>query len=337
MTIDELNKGLSLVDNGIGITDSGLVSRLIDKSYLPESKANEFLCQQSVKNGVITEDDIETAATIYSAYKLKKAYKNIYKAKKKADELIKKSKIMELDSIDSDWFSAYEAHVANVADESILDLWAAILAGKVTRISTFRKIMMDRIALLDNNTIKAFTELCYRTFIIEVSTRDNYMNSYIPFYISDTEISEMAKFKESKLTEKEIENYLCDMPSESELKILEEIGLISMGEDFETTEFTNEKNMSFSININDQHITPFSIIQKDNEYYQTVWNGSIIFTTIGQELYSILGSTYSPKDYLLPVVKKYNIFMQLASELQRKNERNPFYRVKYGKKELKYL
>lgn len=332
--INSVNSGLSTVEKGIKIADSDIVSKLIDKACLPASKADEFLSQQALKNGVITEDDLERAATIYSSFKMKKAYKNIYKTKKKADDLISGKNIENVENLDEDWFSAFEEHVSNISDDSILDLWAAILAGKVMRIGTFRKIMLNRIALLDAPAVKAFTELCYRTYTLSLSTGQT---NKIPFYICDTEFREMDKFDSSKLTHKEISDYCDGIPNEQELQILEEIGLISIGEDFETTDFCNEKDLSFKITINDENIVPFSIVQKGSEYYRTVWNGSVIYTAIGTELYNILSAFYQPKSYLLPVVKKYNLFMKSASELQRKNERNPLYRLKYGKNELGYL
>ena len=52
------------------------------------------------------------------------------------------------------------------------------------------------------------------------------------------------------------------MPPLSKLKILEEIGLISIGDDFETTEFTNEKVISFRISINEQQIILFLLYKK---------------------------------------------------------------------------
>lgn len=332
--INSVNSGLDTVKKGVEIANSGIVSKLIDKAYLPANKADEFLAQQASKNGVITEDDLEKAATIYSSFKMKKAYKNIYKAKKKADDLISEKNFDNVEHLDEDWFSAFEEHVSNISDESILDLWAAILAGKVMRIGTFRKIMLNRIALLDAPSVKAFTELCYRTYTLSLS---NGQTHKIPFYICDTEFSEMDKFDSSKLTYKEKTDYCSELPSEQELQILEEIGLISLGEDFETTDFCNEENLSFKITINDENIVPFSIIQKGSEYYRTVWNGSVVYTAIGTELYNILSAFYQPKSYLLPVVKKYNLFMKSASELQRKNERNPLYRLKHGKNELGYL
>ena len=332
--INSVNSGLSTVKKGIEIADSGIVSKLIDKAYLPANKADEFLSEQALKNGVITEDDLNRAATIYSSFKMKKAYKNIYKAKKKADDLVSGKKIENIEHLDEDWFSAFEEHVSKISDESILDLWAAILAGKVMRIGTFRKIMLNKIALLDAPAVKAFTELCYRTYTLSISTGQTYK---IPFYICDIEFSEMEKFEVSKLTHKEMSDYCDGIPSEQELQILEEIGLISLGEDFETTDFCNDENLSFNITINDEKIIPFSIVQKGSEYYRTVWNGSAMYTAIGKELYNILSMFYQPKSYLMPVVKKYNLFMKSASELQRKNERNPFYRIKYGKSELGYL
>ena len=180
-TINSVNSGLTTVKKGIEIADSGIVSKLIDKAYLPANKADEFLSEQALKNGVITEEDLDRAATIYSSFKMKKAYKSIYKTRKKADTLISGKIIEDVDDLDEDWFSAFEEHVSKISDESILDLWAAILAGKVMHIGTFRKIMLNRIALLDASSVKAFTELCYRTYTFSLSDGQTHK---IPFYIS---------------------------------------------------------------------------------------------------------------------------------------------------------
>ena len=70
-TINSVNSGLTTVKKGIEIADSGIVSKLIDKAYLPANKADEFLSEQALKNGVITEEDLDRAATIYSSFKMK--------------------------------------------------------------------------------------------------------------------------------------------------------------------------------------------------------------------------------------------------------------------------
>ena len=46
-TINSVNSGLTTVKKGIEIADSGIVSKLIDKAYLPAKKADEFLSEQA--------------------------------------------------------------------------------------------------------------------------------------------------------------------------------------------------------------------------------------------------------------------------------------------------
>ena len=284
------------------MASSGFISRLLDAKYLPEQKANEFLSTQVIKNGCITDDDIEKAALIYGSYKLKRQYINIYKVKRKADELIQDKKAQSSASIDEDWFASYEDYVAKISDESILDMWAAILAGEVLRNGTFRKIMLDRFSLLDQPSVNAFTELCRRTFTLSISDGRNYQ---IPFFIGEVELGEMDKFDVSKLTKEEKLKY-NNLPSESELQILSEIGLISLGEDFEDTEISADRTTTFSVNMANSTFVPFSLVRKETEYCHTLWNGSVMFTSIGLQLYKIIGQRYQPSEDIVPIIRKYN-------------------------------
>lgn len=323
--ISDVSTATGIAATGFDVASSGIVSRLLDRKYLPEQRANEFLSAQAIANGCITDDDIEKAALIYGSYKLKKQYVNIYKAKRKADALIQGKDVEGSASIDEDWFSAYEDHVSKISDESILDMWAAILAGEVIRNGTFRKIMLDRFSLLDQPSVKAFTALCQRTFTLNISDGRSYK---IPFFIGETELGEMDKFDISKLTHDEKTEYFYDLPSESELQILEEIGLISLAEDFEDTDILAERNITFSVNVGNCSFTPFSIVRKETEYYHTLWNGSVVFTSIGLHLYNIIGHQYQPGNYLFSIIQKYNHYIEKASQLQTKNEQHPFSRLR---------
>lgn len=323
--INDISTAAGIVAKGFDMASSGIISKMLEKRYLPEQKANEFLSKQAVNNGCITDDDIEKAALIYGSYKLKKQYINVYKVKKKADCLIQDKKIEDSISIDEDWFAVFEEYVTKISDDAILDMWAAILAGEVLRNGTFRKIMLNRFSLLDQPSVKAFTALCNRTFILNASGGKSYQ---IPFFIGETELEEMAKFNESKLTHEEEQIYRDGLPSESELQILEEIGLISLGEDFEDTDIYAERNTTFSVNVGKNSFTPFSLVRKETEYYHTLWNGSVVFTSIGLQLYNIIGHKYQPNNSLIIVMRKYNQYIRKASQLQSRNENSPFSRLK---------
>ena len=317
-TMNDVSTVTGIAATGFDMASSGIVSRLLDRRFLPEQKANEYLSAQAVKNGCITDDDIEKAALIYGSYKLRKQYINIYKAKRKADKLLQGKEVESSASIDDDWFAVYEDYVSRISDESILNMWAAILAGEVIRNGTFRKITLDRFSLLDQPAVEAFTALCQRTFTLSISDGNAY---HIPFFIGEAELGEMDKFEISKLTHAEKTKYLDSIPSESELQILEEIGLISLGEDFEDTDIFADQKTTFSVNVGKSSFVPFSIVRKETEYCHTLWNGSVVFTSIGVHLYNIIGPQYQPDDTLLSVIRKYNHYIEKTTQLQTRNEK----------------
>lgn len=316
--LSDISTGATIIGKGFEMASSGVISKLLDKKYMPEQKANEFLSSQAIKNGRITDEDIEKASLIYGSYRLRKQYINVYKAKQKADSLIQGKEVDETASIDEDWFSTFEDYVAKISDESILDMWAAILAGEVLRNGTFRKIMLNRFSLLDQPSVKAFTALCHRTFVLNISDGRSYQ---IPFFIGETELSEMARFSVSRLTREEKSKYCEGLPNESELQILDEIGLISLAEDFEDTDILAKRNTKFSVNIGENTFVPFSLVRKETEYYHTLWNGSVVFTSIGLQLYDIIGHQYPPDNTLIAVIQKYNRYIEKASQLQSKSEK----------------
>lgn len=288
---------------------SGIVSKIIDRCYLPQERADDYLYNQSVKNGTLTSDDIDRAAAIYGAHKLKREYINMYKAKKKADTLIAGKVVNKDTRLNEDWFAIFVEHVSKISDESILNMWAAILAGEILETGSFRKVMLNRISMLDQESATAFTELCCRTFVLNNSDGDNFN---IPFFIGNVELAEMRKYSKSRLSAEEEKQYLKGLPSEDELQILEEIGLIRLGEDFENTNIPIDENGTLLINVNGKSFEPFSIVDKEEEYYKKIYVGSVVLTKIGVQLYNVLKSVYITKDFILSVIRKYNKYIELS-------------------------
>ena len=105
--LNDISTGTTIIGKGFELSSSGVIYELLDQKYMPEQKANVFLSSQAIKNGRITDEDIEKASLIYGSYRLRKQYINTYKAKKKADSLIQGKEVDETASIDEDWLPNY--------------------------------------------------------------------------------------------------------------------------------------------------------------------------------------------------------------------------------------
>lgn len=309
-----------IASQGFNAASSGIVTTILNRMYLPKQRAVDYLYQQA-KEHDLTEEDYMRAASIYGAHKDHQRFIRLYKITSKADQLLKNTSVEPDATIEEDWFATFEDFATKFTDDRLLNMWAAILAGETKCNGTYRKIMLHRLALLDLPAVKAFTELCKRTYTLNVSDGQSFQ---IPFCIGDVEISEMNRFEDSKLTVEEEHSYRNGLPSYSETQILEEIGLISQGDDFNDTDIPAESKLNFEITINDSKLYPFSIRRKNSEYYLTTFNGSTAYTHIGLQLYNVLCKEYKTEDFIKPVVEKYNSYIANASAEQFKRDRNLF-------------
>ena len=154
------------------------------KFLLPE----QYLSEQIIKNKELTSDDLTVAAKLYGISKLRRHYKNISKIIYSADNIANLKGITS-GEIDDDWMNYFLVLAENISDETVQNIYAYILANKFENKNGFRKVMLDRLALLDYDSAIAFLKLCQATYEIETS-------EHVYYSIPPTKIREEPKIRQ---------------------------------------------------------------------------------------------------------------------------------------------
>ena len=223
-------------------TVDGIITSIYKSHMRKYERADSYLETVILEKGFASDKDVETAARLYGIPMLHKKYRNIAKTLNKADALCKK-RIQEtkekVTDVDDDWLTYFMERVSIVSEESIQSIFACILTQECCESGSMRKVMMDRLALLDRKSARLFSILCQLTYSVEVNDGRIY---YVPLYLRDNILVELVKNKATLFAEDqaiEYQNILaegldsdCQLEDlESELDMLQEIGLINISKD----------------------------------------------------------------------------------------------------------
>ena len=217
-------------------TVDGIITSIYKSHMRKYERADSYLETVILEKGFASDKDVETAARLYGIPMLHKKYRNIAKTLNKADALCKK-RIQEtkekVTDVDNDWLTYFMERVSIVSEESIQSIFACILTQECCESGSMRKVMIDRLALLDRKSARLFSILCQLTYSVEVNDGRIY---YVPLYLRDNILVELVKNKATLFAEDqaiEYQNILaegldsdCQLEDlESELDMLQEIGL----------------------------------------------------------------------------------------------------------------
>lgn len=263
-------------------------------------RGENYLEKVIIEKGHISKQDEEIAAKLFLIPSSRRKIKNVAKIIKKADSLYESltSKSEEPHLPDDEWMDYFLDKSSLISNESVQNIWSAILAGECgKRDSSVSKVMLDRLALLDDISAQSFGALCEFVVRADLSSGLGY---YIPLYIRDDDLIRLSK--EFGLSEEMAVRYQSIRPTEKEMELLQEIGLIHFsdlndeGEIFEITPF------SFSIYVQEELVFDGSSIAGNNDYHNYFITGAASFSMIGQSLYEVLKDTLNQDRQLLTSV-----------------------------------
>lgn len=175
-----------------------------------------------------------------------------------------------------------------------------------------RKVLIDRLALLDRKSARLFSILCQLTYSVEVNNGRLY---YIPLYLRDNILVELVKNDATSFSEDQAIEYQnifvddldsdCQLANlESELDILQEIGLINVSNDGDEGDIYNANNSTFYFRVGSEEVGHLSLFDEEQKVY-FVCTGNITYTKMGLDLYQSLKAVYPSYSGLRALLKAY--------------------------------
>lgn len=285
-------------------TVDGIITSIYKSHIRKYERADNYLESVILEKGYPSNEDLEIAARLYAIPMLHKKYKNIANTLNKADIICEK-RIQEtgeeVSDVSDDWISYFMDRTSIISEESIQSIFACLLTQECCENGTVRKVMIDRLALLDKKSAQVFMKLCQLTYSVKLSDGREYC---IPLYLRDNILAELVRSKKINFSEEQAIEYqkflTCnDLELEfqlaefdSELDILQEIGLIKLSEDGDECDIYSSNSTTFCFRVGEEDIKQVSFFdKKQNVYY--VCTGNITYTKMGLELYNSLKAVYS--------------------------------------------
>ncbi len=289
-------------------------------------KADAYLIDKIInsEDHSVSEADIEVAARLYAIPKMRKEYKNIAKIMKKADTLIQRriAYTKEIpNDIDPDLFDYVMDKAKIISSDQLQTIWASLLVQSSLQPGTLRKVMFDKIALLDQKSAALFGLLCTLTYKLTVSDGREYL---FPFYIREKILQKLVSYTGGQFSAEDRDEYklLYSITDdiginyeniEDELEVLQDIGLIRISEhDDEGDVYTMEKS-SFSVEVGSQNWTVPSAFDKFDQIYY-IMTGCLEYTTIGLELCNSLLERYPVDERFAKTLKVYQNLLFLKED-----------------------
>ena len=283
--MDDLEKILSLAEKSTGgIESTGNIITQIYRQYIAKySAADQYLNEVIKEKGKPSAKDMEIAARLYAVPKMRRHYKNIANILVRADQLYEQWKPQKDEmrkAPEDDWIDYFLDRVKTVSDETVQRLWACILTQECFEQGTFRRVMLDRLALLDRSSAALFQILCDLTYDIEEDAMlyKNY------FSINDRD--------------------LHGSEIEEELEVLQEIGLVNLSEENDESDIYSIENIEFTVSTENKKFKVLPLYDEKQEVYYVV-TGCMTFTKIGLELYKALKKQIVKPLFFLKLVESF--------------------------------
>lgn len=285
----------------------------------PHGSRKEFENGLQAYTKAISEDEklspLEKGAKIAAARKDLKEYINKCSIINYAIQDIKDDAIID---VDFDWLNYFFDYAKNISDNSVQRIWARILAEEANGDTSIQRQLIHVLSLMDSSTAYAFTNLCRITLKfprqkIYESFGNRFESQYIPLVLNYRLRSiDLAYPKESQeyIQAKE---YVDCIPSNEQMSVLEEIGLIQFPEDREksysypynmgliTHDFSGVGNSYTKTEIKDYiieyHEKKYKVLPKGGidthdlkniQLPDNVSVGFVKYTTIGEKLFQLI-------------------------------------------------
>lgn len=297
-------------------TTSGIVTNIFKAHMSRYENSDKYLSEKLLEHGYIDNKDMEMAAKLYAVPMMHKKYKNIAKTLLKADALCKKNTTNSDKTnfdVDDDWLIYFLDKASVISDDKVQDVFACLISQECSNHGSIRKIMIDRLALLDSISAQFFKMLCQLTYRVIVSDGREYL---MPLYLRDGTLVKLVKRKKINFSEKQAINYQnvltlkgqsaeCQLECvESELDILQDIGLISLSEESDECDIYSAKEVVYSFFVEDNKAGELVVYDKRQKIY-FVYTGNITFTKMGLDLYNSLKPMIEPYSGLTDILSAY--------------------------------
>ncbi len=274
-----------VVNAGIAGTNIAIGKAKDFFAYLrePQSKAEALLYKALFEKKQLEELDIDVAAAALLTRKFVRRINNnksvIEKANKQFEALLSKASQKEVNRItvnkvEDDWMDYFLDITSVISDEAIQEIFASLLVAESVKKGSVKKILLNRMALLDSASANDFYNLCQLSYTLTIGGEER----VIPLVFHDTEMEKMREA--SNLSEKVLDEYFDFCPSEAGLDMLSELGFITCPpqSNIYSIYFAEESDAIFSVD--DQELTIKGIYNSEEGYYQ-VSTGYAFFTQVG--------------------------------------------------------
>lgn len=190
-----LSNNLSTVMSPINLVVGGLLTSIFLRH---DTSVTEF---EKIKSGQfkeVTKRLLESGKMTYIDYYQSNNFLEIAKkADKYYSEIHSDSRIDETTNQDFDWYVRFYQAAGNVSDETMQDLWAKLLAGEVSKPSTYSFKTIDVLKNLSKKDAELFQQVCSYSFCnasqIPILPRyDGYLEKYNITYSDILTLSEQG-------------------------------------------------------------------------------------------------------------------------------------------------
>ena len=297
---DEISNALNGITSG-----SGFISSLIAKRERKYERSEAYLARTLEENGRLTEHDIDLAAKLYGIHSLRRRIKRMAKILEKADSIVEPALQDavedEWESPTDEWLDYFFDKASFVDDEQVQSIWAAILAAECSGDASVKKVMLDRLALLDKDSAEAFGCLCKLTIMVEFETGEVYA---VPLYVRDDDLKRMLENSDEAI-ERDVIRYQKARPSESELELLQEVGLIVVADIQDEGEIVRPEPFEYSVICSGRIIyESYAFRNTERSQHYFVPSGVVRYTSTGVSLYKALANSFSNDFEVLSTIAK---------------------------------
>lgn len=309
----DLNTGIDVGNLAVAAASfgAGIATEIISRHASKYARGEDYLDQRIRENGVITQDDIDIAARLTMIPQYRKrcraAAKIIAKANPMCADYEKKTKKKPID-VDDDWLTYFLDRASLVSDDTVQTLWASIFTYECFEGGRFRKVMLDKMAQLDRDTATAFGVLCSFTYDLSVSDGRNYS---IPLYLRDDVLLKMVNDSSTTFSRKDMEAYKNSIPTEEQLELLQDIGLITLSSEYDDSDIYGPDAMSFMLDAHQMQFPGKSLYDRKHRNYY-ILTGNATYTRSGLELYQAIKGNFMTNDSL---VNALNCFLKSMKKL----------------------
>lgn len=272
------------------------------------AEADEYIKNAIIEKGDYTDGDMLIATKLYGIPSLHKQYRaNLKKIVNNADSQVKAeydNQDPHIQQPEEDWFLYFLDKAKNVSDEEIQKIWAYILKQECLHPKSCRKVMIDKLSMLDKKMAESFGKLCAWTYSVSVENNDY----SIPLYLRDDVINEIVDYNPTLLTENDLLNYKEERPEEDELELLQGLGFLNLSEPGDMGDVYTKNSVDFIVNAQGYHQCVSGLTEGKTHYFLT---GCCTYTKMGIDLYNALkkGDSISNKN-ITPILSAFVSYSQ---------------------------